>query len=401
MFNLPFSKKIKQLFFKGFSDQTSLVSSSLTAQQAGQTFPTNQKLNSELPKKATGGQMQTIGINGFGRIGRTSFRIWWAKHQDKLNLTLINTSGSMGLKGWVHLLKYDTNYGPFKETITVNEQQSNKDVTDENPVLGTITLGNKTITFTAQKDPKKIPWAKYGVETVLEATGAFLKEEDASWHLEAGAKKVLLSAPGKKGNISTSVIGVNKFGEGPIYSNASCTTNCIAPVVKVMADTFGIKKAMMSTIHSYTDDQNVQDNSHKKDLRRSRAAAENIIPTSTGAAKSTTEIMPQLKGLFDGLALRVPTPVGSLSDMVFVTGRPTTVEEVNQALIAASQGAYKGIIAVTDEPIVSSDIIGREESSIVDLSLTQVIDGDLVKVISWYDNEWGYCCRLLDQVYNL
>lgn len=386
-FNL-LSQKLSNLFTPGFS-----------ATSASKNSSTQKSINQSISKKGT--TMQTIGINGFGRIGRTSFRIWWEKHQDKLDLTLINTSGSMDLKSWVHLLKYDTNYGPFKEKIVINEEQSNKEVTDENPVLGTIKIGNKTITFTAQREPQKVPWAKYGVETVLEATGSFVKEEGARLHLEAGAKKVLISAPGKEGNISTSVIGVNEFGEGPIYSNASCTTNCIAPVVKIINDSFGIKKAIMTTIHSYTDDQNVQDNSHKKDLRRARAAAENLIPTSTGAAKATTKIMPQLKGLFDGMAVRVPTPVGSLSDMVFVTSRATSAEEVNQALVAASQGAYQGIVAVTDEPIVSSDIIGREESSIVDLSLTQVIDGDLVKVVSWYDNEWGYCCRLLDQVYKI
>ncbi len=344
---------------------------------------------------------KTFGINGFGRIGRTTFRIWWQKHRNKLNLKLINTSGSMDLSGWIHLLKYDSNYGRFQEKIEFNEHQSAKQVTDEDPILGTLKIGQIKIIVTAQRDPKKIPWAKYGVETILESTGAFRDVKKASWHLEAGAKNVLISAPGKGENISTSVIGVNQFDKGPIYSNASCTTNCIAPIVKVMLDNFGIKKAIMTTIHSYTDDQNVQDNSHKKDLRRTRAAAENIIPTTTGAAKATTGILPQLKGLFSGMAIRVPTPVASLADMVFITERPTSIEEVNQVFTKASQKKYKNIIAVTNEPLVSSDIIGRDESSIMDLSLTQIIDGDMVKIIGWYDNEWGYCCRLLEQLYNI
>jgi len=344
--------------------------------------------------------MKTFGINGFGRIGRTSLRAWWKKQRNKLDLKLVNTSGSMELEAWIHLLKYDTNYGTFKEKIKVNKQQSNKDVTDENPVLGTIELGGKEITFTAQRDPAKIPWQKYGVETVLESTGVFRTEEKAALHFQGGAKNVMISAPSKGGNVSTAVIGVNNFTQdGKIFSNASCTTNCIAPVVKVMLDNFGIKKATMTTIHAYTDDQNTHDNSNKKDLRRARSAAENIIPTTTGAAKATTEIIPELKGLFDGMAVRVPTPVGSLADMVFVTGRETSVEEVNDIFKkAAISDRYKGMIAVTDEPIVSSDIIGRDEASIVDLALTQVIGGDLVKIVSWYDNEWGYCVKLLEQV---
>lgn len=347
-------------------------------------------------------QGKTFGINGFGRIGRTAFRIWWQKHQQQLNLKLINTSGSMDLNAWAHLLKYDSNYGPFQESIIVKQTQTLDQISDENPVLGTIIIANKEITFTAQRDPKKIPWAKYGVETVLESTGAFNKEDKALWHLEAGAKNVLLSAPGKKGNIDTSVIGVNHFqGSGPIYSNASCTTNCIAPVVKIILEQFGIKKATMTTIHAYTDDQNLQDNSHKKDLRRARTAGINMIPTTTGAAKATTQIIPELKDKFDGLAVRVPTAVGSLADMVFVLERSTTKEEVNQVLTQASETVYKNILATTNEPIVSSDIVARNESSIVDLSLTQVVDGDLLKVVSWYDNEWGYCCRLLEQLYQI
>ena len=344
--------------------------------------------------------MKTFGINGFGRIGRTFVRAWLAKNNPELKLAVINTSGSMEIEDWAHLLKYDTNYGAFNQKITVNKTQSRTDVTTENPVLGTITFAGHQITVTAQRDPKLIPWHKYGVEIVVEATGVFNTEEKAALHFEGGAQKVLLTAPSKGGNVSTSVIGVNEYNkEAKVFSNASCTTNCVAPVAQIMTTVFGVEKAMLTTIHSYTDDQNTQDNSHKKDMRRARSAAENIIPTSTGAAKATTAIIPELAGNFDGMAIRVPTPTGSLSDMVFVTKRETTVDEVNQTLIdAANSDHWKGILAVTHDPIVSSDIVGRSESSIVDLALTKVIGGNLVKVVSWYDNEWGYCNRLVDQL---
>jgi len=343
---------------------------------------------------------KTFAINGFGRIGRTAFRIWWQQYREQLHLVAINTSGSMPLGDWVHLLKYDSNYGHFDPGITYQEHQSNKDVTDDDPILGTIKIEKHEIIVTAQRDPSKLPWGKLDIDLVLEATGVFNQTKDAAQHIAAGAKQVLLTAPGKGEGISTAVIGVNDLDKnGQILSNASCTTNCVAPVAKIMYEKLGVKKATLTTIHSYTDNQNILDNSHKKDMRRARAGAVNLIPTTTGAAKATTEIIPELKGLFDGLAIRVPTPVGSLSDMVFVTSRPTTVEEVNQIFIDAAQtDRWQGILAVTNEPLVSSDIIGRSESSIVDLSLTQVIGGDLVKVISWYDNEWGYCSRLLDQL---
>jgi glyceraldehyde 3-phosphate dehydrogenase len=346
--------------------------------------------------------MKTFGINGFGRIGRTAFRVWWSKHSEDLDLKVINTSGSMNIENWVHLLKYDSNYGPFHQPMSYQKQQEAKDVTDENPVLGTITIGPRSIVVTAQRDPAKIPWGQYGVETVIESTGVFISEEKASLHLQGGAKKVLISAPPKGGAVQTNVIGVNDIGsDQTIVSNASCTTNCVAPVAQIMHKVFGVKKAMLTTIHSYTDDQNLHDNSHK-DMRRARAAAQNIVPTSTGAAISVTEIIPELKGLFDGLAIRVPTAVGSLSDMVFLLSRPTTIEEVNKALIEAShQEQWQGILAVTEDEIVSSDIKGRSESSIIDLSLTNVIDGDMVKIVSWYDNEFGYCNRLVEQIYHL
>lgn len=343
--------------------------------------------------------MKQFGINGLGRIGRTFVRVWVSKNNPELVLKVINTSGSMEIEDWAHLLKYDSNYGRFPGEITVARSQSKDDVTPENPVLGTITISGHTVIVTAQRDPKLIPWAQHGVELVVDATGVFTSAEKAAQHFEGGAKRVLITAPAKGGNVSTSVIGVNSHDvNGSVFSNASCTTNCVAPVAQIMTTVFGVEKAMLTTIHSYTDDQNTHDNSHK-DLRRARSAAENIVPTSTGAAVATTEIIPELKGIFDGLAVRVPTPTGSLSDMVFVTKRETTVEEVNQVLIDASnQDRWKGILAVTSDPIVSSDIVGRPESSIVDLSLTQVIGGNLVKVISWYDNEWGYCNRLVDQL---
>ncbi len=350
--------------------------------------------------------MNTFGINGFGRIGRTAFRVWWKYQREHADLKMINTSGSMDIANWIHLLKYDSNYGIFDAEISFEEHQTHDKVTDTDPVLGTINIKDNStpikihsITVTAQRDPKKIPWKQYGIHTVIESTGIFITAEKAAGHLEAGAERVIISAPPKGPGVNTSVISVKDFNPSEkIISNASCTTNCVAPVVQVINMAFGVAKATLTTIHSYTDDQNLHDNSHK-DLRRARAAAMNIVPTSTGAAIATTEVVPELKGLFDGLAIRVPTPVGSLSDMVFVLKKKTTKEQVNQVLTTASQDPrWKGILAVTSEPLVSRDIVGRRESSIVDLSLTQVLDGDLVKVISWYDNEWGYCNRLVEQV---
>lgn len=345
-------------------------------------------------------QTPTFGINGFGRIGRTSFRVWWKYNQDKTQLKLINTSGSMEIEDWAHLLKFDSNYGVFDQEIKVTRLQSKDQVSDENPVLGTFNIGNHSITITAQRDPNKIPWGEYEVNTVIESTGVFTTEEKASQHFNGGAQKVIMSAPAKGGDVSTSVIGVNDFDENnKIRSNASCTTNCVAPVAQIMVQNFGVEKAMLTTIHSYTDDQNTQDNSHKKDMRRARSAAENIIPTTTGAAVATTKIIPELAGIFDGMAIRVPTPTGSLSDMVFITKRPTTKEEVIKVFEeAAKTERWQGILAITNEPIVSSDIVGRPESSIVDLALTKVIGGNMVKIVSWYDNEWGYCNRLIEQI---
>lgn len=344
--------------------------------------------------------MIKIAINGFGRIGRTALRVWLNRPdlQAKIQIVAINTSGSMPVANWAHLLKYDTAYGPLSEPITTEETQKPDKVTDQNPLIGYILHTSHRIPVLAQRDPTKLPWGQYQPDVVIEATGVFRDLDGATKHLTAGAKKVLISAPAKGGTIGTYVLGANEYPGGQaLANNASCTTNCIAPVAAILEAAFGIAKATMTTIHAYTDDQNLQDGSHK-DLRRARAAAGNIIPTSTGAAIATTETIPQLKGLFDGLALRVPVTTGSISDITIVTKRKTTVDEVNQVLSDASTNPrWEGIVATTTEPLVSSDIIGRPESAIVDLSLTQVVDGDLVKVLAWYDNEWGYCNRLLEQ----
>lgn len=346
--------------------------------------------------------MKNFAINGLGRIGRLAFRVWFEKHRQTLNLKVINTSGSMDLEGWVRLLKYDSVYGTFQEPIAFEEQKKVKELAEGEIELGYIVVGEHKILITAERDPAKIPWEKYEVYSVLESTGAFNKAKQASLHLKAGAKKVLLSAPGKDDPdklISTGVIGINKLDLNKnIFSNASCTTNCVAPVVKIIQDTFGVEKAILTTIHSYTSDQNLHDNSHKKDLRRARAAALNLVPTSTGAAKATTNIIPVLKNKFDGLAIRTPTPTVSLADITFILSKNTTVEEVKKTFIEAAQGAYKNILAVSSEPLVSSDFIGCEYSAVVDLPLIQLIDNNLLKIIAWYDNEWGYTSRLMEQL---
>jgi len=342
--------------------------------------------------------MKKIGINGFGRIGRTAFKVWLKQASKTAQIALINTSGSMEIDGWVHLLKYDSNYGTLNQKIDFEKIQNAKETTPENPLIGYIIINQYKIAVTAQRDPKLIPWEKYDVETVIESTGAFTSYDKASAHLAGGAKKVIISAPAKGEGVEMSVISVKDFApESQVISNASCTTNCVAPIIKIMHQKLGIEKALLNTIHAFTDDQNLQDNSHQ-DLRRARAAGLNIVPTSTGAAKAVGEIYHDVKGIFDGVAIRVPVRTGSLADIVFVSRRDTSIEEINQILTEASQeSTYQNILAVTNDPIVSSDIIGRNESSIVDLSLTNVIAGNLIRVVSWYDNEWGYCNRLIEQ----
>jgi len=345
--------------------------------------------------------MVGIGINGFGRIGRISFRIAVLKHLGDLKIAAINTSGSMDIDGWAYLAQHDTMYRKFDYKVTAEKLKDVKEATDEDPLIGYLHIQEKglKIPVFAQRDPAKIPWGKYGADVIIESTGVFTDEEGAKKHATGGAKRVVISAPSKGANVGTYVIGVNEIKGSPVViSNASCTTNCIAPVAAIMHSAFGIEKAMMTTIHGYTDDQNLQDNSHK-DLRRARAAAENIIPTSTGAAVATTETIPELEGLFDGQALRVPVATGSITDFTFLTKEEVTVEKVNDAFKAAIGNIlYRGILDISEEPIVSSDVIGRSESAIVDLSLTQVVDGNMVKVFAWYDNEWGYANRLVEQV---
>ncbi len=324
--------------------------------------------------------MIKIAINGFGRIGRNAFKI--AFETDSIEVVAINDLTDN--KTLAHLLKYDTAYGHYGREIAYDDEH--------------IIVDDKKIKCLSEKDPSRLPWKDLEVDVVLECTGVFLTGESAQAHIVAGAKKVVMSAPAKD-DTPTFVLGVNaeQYKDEKIINNASCTTNCITPVVDVVHSEFKVKKALMTTIHSYTADQNLQDAPHK-DLRRARAASANIVPTTTGAAKATTEAIPDLKGKFDGLAIRVPTIVVSLSDITFLVAKKTTVEEVNDALQKASETPiYKGILGVTDKELVSSDFIGNPFSSIVDLSLTQVVDGDLVKVVAWYDNEWGYSNRLVEQ----
>jgi len=327
--------------------------------------------------------MLKVAINGFGRIGRTSFKIVIDKYPNDLEIVAINDLTDP--KTLAHLLKYDSNYGIWNKNVS---SDANHIIVDQKPYL-----------VIQEKEPLNLPWKDLGVDVVIESTGKFTDEAGARLHLQAGAKKVIISAPSE---VKTFILGVNaaKYSGEEIISNSSCTTNCIAPVAAVMNLKFGILKAMMTTIHAYTHDQNLQDGPHK-DLRRARAAAFNMVPTSTGAAISTTEVIPELKGLFDGTAIRVPVIVGSISDITFLLKKKVTVEEVNEALKQASIGELKNIMAVTDDPIVSSDIVGRSESAIVDLGLTQVVDGDMVKIFAWYDNEFGYSNRLVEQVINV
>lgn len=322
-----------------------------------------------------------IAINGFGRIGRAAFKV--AYERDDIEIVALNDLTDNDTLG--HLLKYDSVYGRYQHPVTTNDSG--------------ITIGDKHIRIFSEPDPSKLPWGTEAVDVVIESTGRFVKPEDAKAHITAGAKKVIISAPAKGEGASTIVLGVNDGDlddAGAIISNASCTTNCITPPALVIERAFGIEKAMMTTIHSYTADQNLMDGPHK-DLRRARAAALNIVPTTTGAAKAAGEVMPALRGIFDGVAMRVPTPVGSLSDFTFLLKKKVTVEQVNEAFReAAKQPFFKGILEATDDPIVSSDVIGNSHSSIVDLGLTQVVGGNMVKVIAWYDNEWGYSNRLVE-----
>ncbi len=333
--------------------------------------------------------MLNVAINGFGRIGRIAFRVARTHYKNKVKIVAINTSGSMDIHGWAHMLRYDSVYGRFKENFKVETKKKEDEI-------GAFVFGKERIPVLAQREPAKIRWEKYKVEVVIEATGVFTKGIDAKKHVLGGAQKVVISAPSE--DTPSFVIGVNEDKyRGTVVNNTSCTTNCVAPVTKIIWENFGIEKAMMSTIHAYTSNQELVDGSHKS-LRRARAAAINIVPTTTGAARATVRVMPELAGLFDGLAYRVPVACGSLSDFVFLVTKRTTVEEINNVFKKAAKGRYKGIVEVTEESLVSTDILGTTASAIVDLNLTRVVDHDLVKVVAWYDNEWGYCCRLIEEV---
>ena len=336
--------------------------------------------------------MIKVAINGYGRIGRVAHRVILEKFYEEIEVAAINAGSSTDIKGWMYLLKYDTVYGPILNLpISFDE---NKELNGQ--IGNLIVEGNKVPVF-SQKDPSLLPWKDLNIDVVIESTGHFETTEKLKAHIAAGAKKVVLSAPAKD-DTPTYVLGVNAkdYKGEEIISNASCTTNCIAPVAKVIVENFGVEKAMMTTIHSYTSDQKLEDGGHK-DYRRARAAAANIIPTSTGATTAAAKTVPELTGIFDGLAIRVPVPVGSLADFTFVLKKETTKEEVNEVLKQEAQKEeYKGIMAVSEDPLVSSDIIASSYSTIVDLSLTQVI-GNLVKIIAWYDNEYGYANRLIEE----
>ncbi|MBT4277948.1 type I glyceraldehyde-3-phosphate dehydrogenase [Candidatus Falkowbacteria bacterium] len=325
-----------------------------------------------------------IAINGFGRIGRATFKILLEKHK---NLQVVAINDLTDNDTLAHLLKYDTVYGVYDKKVKATKTS--------------LVVDSKSYKSLSEKDPEKLPWKELGVDIVLECTGLFRTKESAGKHLKAGAKKVILSAPAKDDKIPTYVLGVNhqKIKKSDkIISNASCTTNCIAPITKIIEDKIGIKKVMMTTIHAYTAGQNLIDGP-KNDLRRARSAAENIVPTTTGAAIATQKVIPKLKGKFDGISVRVPIPVVSMSDFVFLLKKKTTEEKVNKLFVQAKKQAQcKGILDATEEPLVSSDFIGNPYSTIVDLQMTKIVDGDLLKIVAWYDNEWGYSSRLADMV---
>ncbi|MFI9148938.1 type I glyceraldehyde-3-phosphate dehydrogenase [Streptomyces sp. NPDC053367] len=322
-----------------------------------------------------------VGINGFGRIGRNYFRALLEQGAD-IEVVAVNDLGDTATTA--HLLKYDTILGRLKQEVT--------------HTADTITVGGHTIKVLSERNPADIPWGELGVDIVIESTGIFTKKEDAAKHIAGGAKKVLISAPAKDEDI-TIVMGVNQDKYDPanhhVISNASCTTNCVAPMAKVLDENFGIVKGLMTTVHAYTNDQRILDFPHK-DLRRARAAAENIIPTTTGAAKATALVLPQLKGKLDGIAMRVPVPTGSATDLVVELSREVTKDEVNAAFKKAAEGELQGYLSYTEDEIVSSDIVSDPSSCTFDSSLTMVQEGRSVKVLGWYDNEWGYSNRLVD-----
>ena len=324
--------------------------------------------------------MPNIAINGFGRIGRNTFKAGF----DKPGFNVVAVNDLTDAKTLAHLLKHDSTTHAWNKKVSSDGKN--------------LIVDGKKIPVVAEKDPTKLPWGKMNVDVVLECTGRFTSEEGGLQHVTAGAKRVIISAPAKGGVVPTHVIGINEktAGKAKVINNASCTTNCIAPVAAIIDAAFGVKKAMMTTVHSYTADQVLQDGPHK-DLRRARSAGQNMIPTTTGAAIAVSEVLPQFKGIFDGISIRVPTPCVSLADFTFLLKKKTTVEEVNAVLKrAAKDPNYKNILEVTEEELVSSDFVGNPASSIVDLPFTQIVDGDMLKVLAWYDNEWGYSNRLAE-----
>lgn len=325
-----------------------------------------------------------VAINGFGRIGRAVIRIAQERLDDNIEIVAINARADS--KTLAHLFKYDSLYGRFRGNVKATENS--------------IIINGSEIKICNENDPENLPWKELGVDIVIESTGIFTTKEKLNKHIKAGAKKVILTAPGKDEDI-TIVMGVNEKAldvqKHNIISNASCTTNCLAPFAKVLDDNFGIVKGLMTTIHSYTNDQKILDKTHK-DLRRARAAGESIIPTTTGAAKAVEKVLPNLKGKLNGFSVRIPTPTVSLTDLVCELSRTVTVEEVNNAFKAAAEGYMDGILGYSDEPLVSVDYKGDDRSSIVDGLSTMVISDNMVKVVAWYDNEWGYSCRIVDLV---
>ena len=321
-----------------------------------------------------------IGINGFGRIGRNVFKLLL----EDPSFEVAGINDLTDAKTLAHLLKYDSVSGPFKGTVEVKGDA--------------MVVNGKEVKITAIKNPAELPWKELGVDMVLESTGVFRAKEQCMMHITAGAKKVLLSVPPKDAIDAVVVMGVNDDvlkPEDQIVSNASCTTNCLAPFAKVLQESFGIKRGLMTTIHAYTNDQPAQDQPHS-DLRRARAAAQSIIPTSTGAARAVGQVLPDLKGKLDGMAMRVPVIDGSVVDLVVELEKNTTAEEINAAVKAAAEGPLKGVLQYTEDPIVSVDVIGNPHSSVFDALSTTVMDGNFAKVVSWYDNEWGYSCRCID-----
>lgn len=322
-----------------------------------------------------------LAINGFGRIGRNAFKVAF----ERSDIEIVAINDLTDTRTLAHLLKHDSNYGAYQYDVTYDDQN--------------IIVKDQKIRVLAEKDPAALPWKDMNVDVVIESTGFFVDPAKAHAHVDAGAKKVVISAPAKGEGANTIVLGVNEDElekSGEVISNASCTTNCITPVAAVIESAFGIEKAMMTTVHSYTASQKLQD-APAKDLREARNAAENIVPTTTGASIAAAKALPALEGIFGGMSVRVPTPVVSLSDFVIITKRKVTVEEVNEAFKkAAAEPYYQGILAVTEEELVSSDFIGNSHSAIVDLKLTAVVGGNMLKVVAWYDNEWGYSNRLVE-----